>query len=75
MARRRPRGAGMPDAEAGAAPARRGAPRWMVVLGLFVYCSLCWTLVVVVTQSAFRQFAPHETLAQQGARADELARR
>ena len=34
-----------------------------------------WTLVVVVTQSAFRQFAPHETLAQQGARADELARR
>jgi hypothetical protein len=47
----------------------------MVVLGVLVYCCLCWTLVGIATLSVYRQFTPHEVVAQHGAGGDHTVRR
>lgn len=46
----------------------------MVVLGVLIYCCLCWTLVGVATLSVIRQLTPHEVVAQHGAGSDHTAR-
>ena len=77
LATRRRQRAGKPAPGLTAAPvaAQHGVPRWIVVLGLFLYCSVCWTVVVIAAQAAYRQFTPHEMVAQQGAGGERIARR
>ena len=53
-------------------------PRWVIVLGLAVYCSLIWGIAIELGAVALKGFAPKDqNLAQAhgGASQDDSARR
>jgi hypothetical protein len=60
----------------GVGPMAKGASRrWMVLLGLVFYCSICWAVVAFVGQAALRQWQPEMTVAEEPAASAEASAR